>query len=73
MSTAAAFYADPMPSDDQLVVRLLEQGKSNPSVEAAIDRRASDYINASVRNRAALAALRISCANMACPPVRVWR
>ncbi len=46
MSTAAAFYAEPMPADDQLVARLLEQGKSDPATEAAIDRRASDYINA---------------------------
>ena len=46
MPTAAAFYADPMPADDQLVAKLLEQGRSDPATEAAIDQRASDYINA---------------------------
>ena len=49
MSAAAApapFYADPMPSDDVLVADLLKRGASDPATEAAIDRRASDYINA---------------------------
>lgn len=42
----APFHADPMPSDEVLVGELLKRGKSDPATEAAIDSRASDYINA---------------------------